>query len=110
MSGDCGAVGLWSMKGMDAETRTCRDPPPPLDVAGETGEMIDVEVPTVATPLVRDALYSETSKTQNVLHHQLTPFDHGKVFATDTPLFCQQQLRFAIEGIFDLTSEYRWSG
>ena len=46
MSGDCGAVGLWSMKGMDAETRTCREPPPPLDVAGETGEMIDVEVPT----------------------------------------------------------------
>ena len=64
MSGDCGAVGLWSMKGMDAETRTCREPPPPLDVAGETGEMIDVEVPTVATPLVRDALYSETSRTK----------------------------------------------
>ena len=74
MSGDCGAVGLWSMKGMDAETRTCREPPPPLDVAGETGEMIDVEVPTVATPLVRDALYSETSQTKNMfyiisLHH-----------------------------------------
>ena len=68
MSGDCGAVGLWSMKGMDAETRTCREPPPPLDVAGETGEMIDVEVPTVATPLVRDALYSETSQTKNMFY------------------------------------------